>query len=185
MTGDVAVLRACGILVLLTVTDIEQADGETYLRLGDATVLLPAAAAAVFHALAATTTARETFHRTDPNTRYLFPGRSPGRPAAAHILARKLRAHGIRTLTSRNSARAAWAHDIPSPIAADLLGIDISTATRWAQRTRRGWTDYLATRAADHLRTAWNSASAPATPGRAMSSRHRGIPPCSRPSTRT
>ncbi|WP_162958377.1 hypothetical protein [Nocardia yunnanensis] len=156
-------IRAAGILVLLfgrtttsfahlTVTDLERIDAETYLRLGDFTALLPPAAAAIFHALADATTGRETFHRAEPHARYLFPGRSPGRPAASHILARKLRAHGISTLSSRNSARAAWAREIPGPIAADLLGIDINTATRWAQRTRRDWTDYLATRAADQTR---------------------------------
>lgn len=36
---------------------------------------------------------------------------------------------------------------LPSPIAADLLGINISTATQWASRTRRDWTDYIAERA--------------------------------------
>ncbi|MFQ6228359.1 hypothetical protein [Nocardia sp. NPDC002869] len=133
----------------LTVTDLEQMAADTYLRLGDFTALLPPAVAAVFHALGKATTARETFHHTEPHARYLFPGRSPGRPAASHILARKLRAHGIGTLSSRNSARAAWAREIPGPIAADLLGIDISTATRWAPRTRRDWTDYLAIRAAE------------------------------------
>lgn len=150
-------VRAAGVLVLLfgrtttslaqlTVADIHQTEGETYLWLGEFTVLLPPAAASIFHALRDATTRKETFHRTDPHTRYLFPGRTPGQPAAAHVLARKLRAHGIHTLASRDSARAAWARDIPAPIAAELLDIDISTATRWASLTRRDWTDYIAAR---------------------------------------
>lgn len=67
----------------LTVADIQQDDSDTYLRLGDFTALLPPAAAAVFHALREATTSRETFHRTDPHTPFLFPGRFPGKPAPA------------------------------------------------------------------------------------------------------
>lgn len=151
-------VRAAGILVLLfgrtttnfahlTVADIQHIDGETYLRLGDFTALLPPAVAAVFHALRDATTSKESFHRPDVQTRFLFPGRSPGKPAAQQVLTRKLRAHGINPLPARHSARAAWARNIPTPIAADLLGINISTATRWANRIRRDWADYLAARA--------------------------------------
>ena len=43
--------------------------------------------------------------------------------------------------------RAAIAALALDPIAADLLGIDISTATQWASRTRRDWTGYIAERA--------------------------------------
>jgi hypothetical protein len=43
---------------------------------------------------------------------------------------------------SASSARAAWTRDIPGLIASDMLGIHASTATPWANRGRRGWTDY-------------------------------------------
>jgi hypothetical protein len=157
--GDLPIdVRAAGVLVLLygrtttsfaalTVADLHHIDGESYLRFDEVTVLLPPAAAAVFHSLRAAATSRETFHRQDSQARFLFPGRSPGRPAAAFVLARKLRTHGIFLLPSRHSARAAWARDLPAAIAADLFGTNISTATRWASRTRRDWTDYLAARA--------------------------------------
>ncbi|HEY5152096.1 MAG TPA: hypothetical protein VIJ23_20240 [Mycobacterium sp.] len=151
-------VRAAGTLILLfgratttfmdlTVADLQQVRGETYLRLGDFTALLPPPAAAVFHTLSEDATTKEAFQQPDHAGRYLFPGRFPGRPARAHVISRKLRIHGIATLPSRNAARAGWARDIPSPIAADLLGIDISTATQWASRTRRDWTDYIAERA--------------------------------------
>ncbi len=64
-----------------------------------------------------------------------------------YSMSRKLRAHGISTLPSRNAARATWVRDIPSPIAADLLGISINTATQWASRSRRDWSDYISARA--------------------------------------
>jgi len=151
-------VRAAGTLILLfgrttttfadlTLADLQQVRGETYLRLGDFTALLPPPAAAVFHTLSMDAATKESFQQPDNTARYLFPGRFPGRPARAFAISRKLGAHGIATLPSRNAARAGWARDIPSPIAADLLGIDISTATRWASRTRRDWTDYIAERA--------------------------------------
>ncbi len=65
---------------------------------------------------------------------------------ASAVLARKLRHHGIEPLPARHSARSAWARDIPAPIAADLLGVNISTATKWSSRTRRDWADYLLAR---------------------------------------
>ena len=151
-------VRAAGVLVLLfgrtttsfnhlTVGDIHGVAGETYLRLDGFDALLPPAAADLFHALRDTTTDRETFHRADPTTRYLFPGRSPGKPMPGYVLGRKLRAHGISGLPARNSARVTWAQTIPSPIAADLLGINISTATKWASRTQSDWNAYIAARA--------------------------------------
>ena len=151
-------VRAAGILVLLfgrttttftnlTVDDLQQISGETYLRLGDFTTLLPPPAAAVFHTLSVEATTKATFQQPANTAQYLFPGRFPGRPAAAKVISRKLRTHSIATLPSRNAARAGWARDIPSPIAADLLGIDITTAIKWSSRTRRDWTDYIAERA--------------------------------------
>jgi hypothetical protein len=150
-------VRAAGTLVLLfgrttttfvdlAIADIEQIRNETYLRLSGFSVLLPPAAAAVFHTLSQDAT-KEAFQQPDNTARYLFPGRLPGRPARAYVISRKLRANGIASVPSRNAARAEWARDIPSPIAADLLGINITTAARWASRTRRDWTDYLAERA--------------------------------------
>ena len=87
-------VRAAGTLILLfgrttttftnlTVADLQQVSGETYLRLGDFTALLPPPAAAVFHTLSVGATTKETFQQPDNTAQYLFPGRFPGRPAAA------------------------------------------------------------------------------------------------------
>jgi len=151
-------VRAAGTLILLfgrttttfinlTVADLQQTGGETWLRLGDFTPLLPTTAAAVFRTLSENATTKGTFQQPDTTVRYLFPGRIPGQPARAFAISRKLQAHGIATLPSRNAARAGRARDIPSPVVADLLGIGINTATRWTSRTRRDWTDYIAERA--------------------------------------
>ena len=74
---------------------------------------------------------------------FFWRGLGYGRAPRSHVPS----SAGNATLPSRNAARAEWARDIPSPIAADLLGINISTATQWASRTRRDWTDYIAERA--------------------------------------
>ncbi|ODU05018.1 MAG: hypothetical protein ABS81_08690 [Pseudonocardia sp. SCN 72-86] len=151
-------VRAAGALVLLygrtlttiaqlTAADIHRLNDGTYLHFRDAPVLLPPALAAVIHAQRCSDTPGAALHDLDPQTRLLFPGRSPGRPAAAKVLARKLRQHGIEPRPARHAARSAWASEIPAPIAADLLGIHINTATKWAARARRDWTGYLAARA--------------------------------------
>lgn len=131
----------------LTIDDIQQVDGETYLRLDDFNALLPPAAAAVFHTLQMTSASQGSLHRPDSQTRDLSPGRSPGQPMTPNSMSSKLRAHGITSLPARNAARASWARDLPSPIAADLLGIHINTATQWASRSRRDWSDYITARA--------------------------------------
>ena len=38
----------------------------------------------------------------------------------------------------------ALAADLPAAILADLLGLHINTAVRWATYARRDWADYLA-----------------------------------------
>jgi hypothetical protein len=41
------------------------------------------------------------------------------------------------------------AAELPAAVLADLLAIDIVTATRWAGYAKRDWNDYLAVRRAD------------------------------------
>ncbi|RPK59099.1 hypothetical protein EES42_36420 [Streptomyces sp. ADI95-17] len=50
---------------------------------------------------------------------------------------------------ARNSALAALAADLPSPILADLTGMHRHTAIRWVAYARRDWAEYLAARAED------------------------------------
>jgi hypothetical protein len=64
-------------------------------------------------------------------------------------MSRRLTEHGI---PHRDSARAAalinLTAEIPPPVLADLLGLHITTAQRWADRTQADWTAYLHARAA-------------------------------------
>ncbi|MFJ2034309.1 hypothetical protein [Streptosporangium sp. NPDC087985] len=133
-------------LAALTTADIRQVGQETYLQFDVTPALLPPPLASLVQALRDTSSRGISFQHSDEQTRLLFPGRFPGRPIAAKVLLRKLRRHGIDPRPARHAARAAWAQDLPAPIAADLLGVSISTATKWATRTRRDWSDYIAAR---------------------------------------
>jgi hypothetical protein len=47
---------------------------------------------------------------------------------------------------ARNTGLADLAADLPPPVLADLVGIGLTTATRWAHQARRDWSPYVATR---------------------------------------
>ncbi|MET8054155.1 hypothetical protein ABZU75_41935 [Streptosporangium sp. NPDC005286] len=98
---------------------------------------------------------RQARIKTDgPGQHWLFPGLLPGRPAAPSGFSRKLLDHGIDARPARNAALIALLEDVPPPILADLLGLHINTAVRWANIARRDWTDYLAARDQDTTNTA-------------------------------
>ncbi|MEV8455571.1 hypothetical protein AB0467_28215 [Streptomyces sp. NPDC052095] len=64
-------------------------------------------------------------------------------------MTQKLNRHGISVRAARNSALAALAADLPSPILADLTGMHRHTSIRWVTYARRDWAEYLAARAED------------------------------------
>ncbi|MGQ0480971.1 MAG: hypothetical protein ACT4O0_08090 [Pseudonocardia sp.] len=157
-------VRAAGALVLLygrtltdivtlTAADLHHTDEDTYLRFAEGSVPLPPTLASLFTTLRQSGIRGTALHDIDPQARLLFPGRFSGRPASVTALSEKLNRHGIRLEPTRNTARSAWANDIPAPIAADLLGLQVATAARWAAFTRRDWPDYLAARAQHLQRT--------------------------------
>jgi hypothetical protein len=157
-TGMPLDVRAAGTLLLLygqfttrlarmTAGHLGHDGHDTYLRIGTTAVLLPPKAAAVVCAQRDATPARANYQQPADDTRPLFPGRLPGQPVRSEVLSRKLRQHGIEPRRSRNAALAAWAAELPAPVLADILGLNVSTAEVWAQRTRRDWTAYLAQRA--------------------------------------
>jgi hypothetical protein len=73
----------------------------------------------------------------------------PGKPVSTHGMTQKLNRHGIMVRSARNSALAALAADLPSPILADVTGMHRHTALRWVAYARRDWAEYLAARAND------------------------------------
>ncbi|MCW2688663.1 MAG: hypothetical protein JWR37_3553 [Mycobacterium sp.] len=55
---------------------------------------------------------------------------------------------GINPRARRNTALIRLASELPAAVLADLLAVDIATATRWAGYAKRDWQPYLAKRRA-------------------------------------
>ena len=76
----------------------------------------------------------------------MFPGLTPGRPASQSSFQVKLRDLGIAARPARNAALIALADDLPVPVLADVLGLSLTTAQRWAALAQRDWAAYIAER---------------------------------------
>lgn len=81
------------------------------------------------------------------DVRWLFPGRQPDRPMHAASLGRRLARLGIEPRAHRNTALLQLAGELPIPVLADLLGLHLGTAQRWADTAAGNWTAYAAIRA--------------------------------------
>jgi hypothetical protein len=66
-------------------------------------------------------------------TRWLFPGQTPGQHISPNHLADQLREHGAPPLATRAGAWRQLSRQVPSSILADTLGISPVTAMRLAQ----------------------------------------------------
>ncbi|WP_412868336.1 hypothetical protein [Cellulomonas sp. 179-A 4D5 NHS] len=74
---------------------------------------------------------------------WLFPGRGTRGHITHTSLAARLNAHGIAVRPSRNAALISLASDLPAAVVADLVGMNATTAVRWARRAARDWTGYI------------------------------------------
>jgi hypothetical protein len=111
-------------------------------------LLLPPKLANLLTQLADTPHTPARLSKVDNSPRWLFPGLTPGRPTSQPVTL-KLRALGIDARTARNAALIFLANDLPVPILADVLGLHITTAERWAHLAKRDWTAYIAERVTD------------------------------------
>lgn len=91
-------------------------------------------------------TRRSTLPEPPAPDSLLFPGRTPDRPVDAGVFGKRLKRSGFTIRGGRNTALIGLAAELPAAVIADLLAIDIVTATRWAQYAKRDWSDYLAAR---------------------------------------
>lgn len=143
--------RVAGVLVVLfaqpvtriaslTLDDVA-IDHDTFaIRFGETAITLPPPLAGHLGDLIADR--RERAAASLPAPRWLFPGGSPGRPIGALSLSRRLKRLGIDCQARRLAALVEIAGHVPAPVLADLLGINILTATRWAEIAGRPWSDY-------------------------------------------
>jgi hypothetical protein len=68
---------------------------------------------------------------------WLFPGGLPGKHLVTENIRSQLVARGIRPSHARKAALFQLAAEVPVPILAELLGLSITTATRWATLAAR------------------------------------------------
>ncbi|MGH4011279.1 MAG: hypothetical protein ACRDTH_24485 [Pseudonocardiaceae bacterium] len=156
-------LRVAGALVLLygqtpsrivelTTDRIIGKGGHTFLTLDRQPVVLPPRLADLVLGLAEHEPARRhpITERPDAPRTWLFPGGTPGRHADPGRLAKLLNEQlGIIVRPARNSALSAMAADLPAPVLAELLGVHITTAGRWAALVKRDWSGYVVARRHD------------------------------------
>jgi hypothetical protein len=75
---------------------------------------------------------------------WLFPGGAPAQPISASRLSARLASLGIHGRSARNTALMDLAATIPPAALARLLGIHITTAGDWAERTATSQAAYAA-----------------------------------------
>jgi hypothetical protein len=156
-------LRVAGALVLLygqtpshivelTTDRIIPKGGHTFLTLDRQPVLLPPRLAELVLQLAEHEPHRRRpiTERSDTPRTWLFPGGTPGRHADSGRLTKLLHDQlGITIRPARNSALSAMAADLPAPVLAELLGVHLTTAGRWAALVKRDWSSYVVARRHD------------------------------------
>ena len=146
------VIRVAGLLVVLYAQpvsrivrlrydDIIEHDDRIELRVGSSPIRLPPPLSHHIHGLLDPPRPATVSAVSGPD-RWLFPGRMPGRPLNSVNLCARLREAGIPTNLHRQAALAHLAATMPAAIVADLLGVSVQTATKWAELTGRTWTDY-------------------------------------------
>ena len=159
-------LRVAGALVLLygqipsriaelTVDDVTTDTGtdtgtgtDTHVVLQNQPVLLPPPLAALTVELAARSVNGLSSSRPE-KPGWLFPGARPGTHVYPGRLTTALNQKiGIYVRPGRGAALSALAADLPAPVLAELLGLSVTTATRWTALAARDNADYVAARIA-------------------------------------
>ncbi|MGA4860327.1 hypothetical protein ACPCAB_27215 [Streptomyces koyangensis] len=79
---------------------------------------------------------------TNPASRWLFPGRRPGRPLGPNYLSSLLNQVGIPIAAARGAAIRQQLLELPAPVVADALGYHDKTATRLVTEAGGTWSRY-------------------------------------------
>ena len=123
-----------------------RANAGTFLVLRDQPVVLPPPLATLTLELAARSTHEQSTSRT-ATPAWLFPGARSGSHYYAGRLSTALNKKlSIFVRPARGAALSALAADLPAPVLAGLLGLSITTATRWGALAARDNAEYVAAR---------------------------------------
>jgi hypothetical protein len=129
-------------IVGLTTDDLTRdADGQTWLRLGDPASPVPAPFDALLHQLCAS---RYDHVPANHASRWLFAGRHAGQPVAYRSMLIQLRDLGLPMRTARISALRQLVLQVPAPVIAYALGFHYTTTTRQHVNTGAPWSQYVA-----------------------------------------
>ncbi|MEV5080409.1 hypothetical protein AB0K74_16780 [Streptomyces sp. NPDC056159] len=80
----------------------------------------------------------------DGRRAYLLPGSPAHRPITAQRIVNKLREHGLKVISARNTAMLEAVADLPPIVISDLFGVSASSAHRGARFAQDSWAGYLA-----------------------------------------
>lgn len=151
--------RVAGVIVLLyaqhlsriarlTVDDVIRHGDHVLLRLGEPPSPVPTPFATL---LTAWINERDNMNTaTNPDSRWLFPGRRAGQPMHPESLAALVNKLGVPTSAGRTAAIRQHLLDMPSPVVADALGYHPVTAAKIAAHAGATWSRYAP---GDHIRT--------------------------------
>ncbi len=130
-------------IATLTRDQVEIAQDQVRLRLGAVSIEVPEPLASLLVSLME--------HKrpysgvaSPPDSPWLFPGLTAGRPVNAANLGARLRRIGISTMPGRRATTGGLAAQMPAAFLADLLGFHPNTTVRWVRAVGADWSTYAA-----------------------------------------
>lgn len=132
----------------LTIDDVIRDGDQVSLRLGEPPSPVPATFAQL---LLTWISERDNMNTaTNPDSRWLFPGRRAGQPMHPESLAGHLRKLGVPTGSARAAAIRQHVMEMPAPVVADALNYHPVTTSKIATQIGATWSRYAP---GDHTRT--------------------------------
>ena len=135
-------------IVRLRRDDVTVTADAVTLRLSDDPITLPAPVAELMTAFLADPRYRRNT-AANPDSPWLFPGTSPGRPLHIYSARDMLHDAGIPTLAARTGTWLQLVRQAPPAILADALGLNVNTAMRYANLAGENYLTYAASQADD------------------------------------
>jgi len=144
VAGSIMLLYAQPVsrIVRLTVGDVATRDGLTTLNLGDPPSHVPEPLAGLLLEYLAQRPNMTT--ATNPDSRWLFPGRRAGQPLHPSTMYGALDRIGVPALRGRSAAIRQLVLQMPPPVVAQALGYHQVSITRIAAQAGSPWSGYAA-----------------------------------------
>ncbi len=124
----------------LTLDDLVEEDGQLSIRFGDPPTPVPEPFAELLRVFAARRPNLTT--ATNPEARWLFPGRRAGQPMDTSTLADRIRKNGIPTFHGRTAAIRQLVLQAPAPVIARMLNYHPEHITALAAEAGSPWSHY-------------------------------------------